>query len=122
MFIADFYCAKARLVIELDGSGHYSKEQSISDSKRTAAMEELNLKVMGIPNIEVDRNFRNVCEYIDCVVRESLPQSPAVIAPSEEGAEEVNLYNISLVPPSEEGEKAKELLINTEHRIYRRQL
>ena len=35
-YIADFYCAKARLVIELDGGGHYSEEQAEKDASRTS--------------------------------------------------------------------------------------
>ena len=34
-YIADFYCAKARLVVELDGSGHYTLEQQQADTRRT---------------------------------------------------------------------------------------
>ena len=35
-YIADFYCAKARLVIELDGGCHYSEEQAEKDAIRTS--------------------------------------------------------------------------------------
>ena len=43
--IADFYCAKAQLVIELDGGGHYSEEQLQKDAKRTQALEQMGLMV-----------------------------------------------------------------------------
>lgn len=42
-FIVDFYCAKARLVIELDGGGHYAKEQTSKDNNRTKILESMNL-------------------------------------------------------------------------------
>ena len=36
-YIVDFYCAKAKLVIELDGSGHYTEEGKQYDKERTAS-------------------------------------------------------------------------------------
>lgn len=86
-YIADFYCAKARLVIELDGSGHYSPDSIKKDMLRDKELESMNLKVLRFSNLEIDRKFRAVCEYIDVCVKESLPQSPVVTAPSSEGAE-----------------------------------
>ena len=85
-YIADFYCAKARLIIELDGGGHYTAEQRIKDEKRTDDLNAMNLTVVRICNLDIDRNFRGVCAYIDRLVQNSLPQSPSVTAPSSEGA------------------------------------
>ena len=85
-YIADFYCAKAGLVIELDGSGHGSAWQVRKDHVRTNELEKMNLTVLRISNLEIDRNFHGVCEYIDLLVRSSLPQSPSAPAPSSEGA------------------------------------
>jgi len=64
-YIADFYCSKARLVIELDGSQHYEEKGLLKDRIRTERLEERGLFVMRIPNYEVNTNFHNVCEYID---------------------------------------------------------
>ncbi len=64
-YIADFYCAKAQLVIELDGGGHYSKEQLERDAVRTKELKAMNLTVLRICNLDIDRNFPGVCEYID---------------------------------------------------------
>ena len=85
-YIADFYCAKARLIIELDGGGHYTTEQKIKDEHRTNDLNTMNLTVARICNLDIDRNFRGVCAYIDRLVQNSLPQSPSVTAPSSEGA------------------------------------
>lgn len=74
-YIADFYCAKAQLVIELDGGGHYTPQQAAKDQLRTRELEGMKLTVMRICNLEIDRNFRGVCEYIDRAVNSSLPQS-----------------------------------------------
>ena len=74
-FIADFYCHQAKLVIELDGSQHYEEAGLAYDAERTAFLEGLGLRVLRIPNNEVNSNFRGVCEYIDAAVQES-PSQP----------------------------------------------
>ena len=73
-YIADFYCAAAKLVIELDGSQHYENSGMTRDAERTAFLGGYGLTVIRIPNNEVSRNFRGVCEYIDAAVRQSLSQ------------------------------------------------
>ena len=73
-YIADFYSAEAKLVIELDGSGHYEPEKMQKDAQRTAFLEAYGLRVVRIPNNEVTGNFRGVCEYIDAAVKQSLSQ------------------------------------------------
>ena len=88
-YIADFYCAKARLVIELDGGGHYTAEQEEKDKIRTKELECMNLTVIRICNLDIDRNFCGVCEYIDLIVKKSLPQSVLLTAPSSEGAKDI---------------------------------
>lgn len=86
-FIVDFYCAKARLVVELDGGGHYSKENQSYDNSRTAVLEKYNLSVIRFSNVDVTDNFYGVCEKIDIEVKKSLPQSRiGSTAPSSEGA------------------------------------
>ena len=68
-FIVDFYCAKAKLVIELDGGGHYTEAQTKKDELRTRKLETMNLTIIRICNLDIDRNFRGVCEYIDTTVK-----------------------------------------------------
>ena len=68
-YIADFYCAKARLVLELDGGGHYNEQQTKKDQFRTKELESLNLTVLRICNLDIDHNFRGVCEHIDLTVK-----------------------------------------------------
>ena len=90
-YIVDFYCAKAKLIVELDGGGHYTVEQAEKDTIRTKELEAMNLSVLRICNLDIDRNFDGVCEYIDMMVQKSLPQSATrssrLPAPSSEGAE-----------------------------------
>ena len=73
-YIADFYSAKAKLVIELDGSQHYEDGNMEKDTERTTFLEGYGLTVIRIPNNEVSRNFQGVCEYIDAAVKQSLSQ------------------------------------------------
>ena len=68
-FIADFYCHKAKLVIELDGSQHYTKEGKEKDAFRTEILEGYDLRIIRFTNGDINNNFRNVCKYIDAVVR-----------------------------------------------------
>ena len=71
-YIADFYSAEARLVIELDGSQHFEKLNIEKDEERTTYLKGYGLTIVRIPNNEVDRNFRGVCDYIDAIVKQSL--------------------------------------------------
>ena len=73
-FIVDFYCAKAKLVIELDGSQHYDSQGKKQDAQRTAFLEGYDLRVLRIPNNEVNRNFQGVCEFIDAAVKSAWSQ------------------------------------------------
>ena len=73
--IVDFYCAEAKLVVELDGSGHCTELGKQYDAERTAFLEEYGLTVIRIPNSEINNNFRGICDYIDHTVEQSLSQS-----------------------------------------------
>ena len=73
-YVADFYCAQANLVVELDGSQHYEDDNIKKDDERTAFLKGYGLKVIRIPNNEVNSNFNGVCEYIDAAVKQSLSQ------------------------------------------------
>ena len=68
-YIVDFYCFKAKLIVELDGSQHFNKTNTLKDKIRTEKLEEFDLTVIRIPNNEIDENFYGVCEYIDSFVK-----------------------------------------------------
>ena len=63
-YIADFYCAKAGLVIELDGSQHYEEQQIRLDEARTNYFQSLGLTVVRYTNFDVNHHFRAVCSDI----------------------------------------------------------
>ena len=68
-YIADFYSAELKLVIELDGSQHYDPEAKLYDEERTEFFKGYDIEVVRINNLEITRNFRGVCLYIDKIVK-----------------------------------------------------
>lgn len=68
-YIADFYCAKAKLVIEIDGSQHYTLDGRKHDRKRTDFLKGYDVKVVRITNDKVNNNFEGVCKYIDSITK-----------------------------------------------------
>ena len=71
-YIADFYCSKAKLIIELDGSQHYTEEGEEYDQIRTDILERYGLEVIRFSNADVDKNFVGVCEAIDEKVKQRI--------------------------------------------------
>ena len=70
-YIADFYSAEAKLIIELDGSQHYEDENIRKDARRTEFLEAYGLRIIRVANNEITEKFDGVCDYIDAVVREA---------------------------------------------------
>ena len=69
-YIVDFYCAKAKLVVELDGSQHYDPKTVAYDTQRTAYLEGLGLKVLRYANNDVTQRFQSVCQAIDTEIKQ----------------------------------------------------
>ena len=69
-FVVDFYCSKAKLILELDGSQHDTELGKASDIERTDILQKYHLEVMRFKNEEIDQNFQSVCEKIDQKVKE----------------------------------------------------
>lgn len=63
-YIVDFYCASAKLVIELDGSQHYEQEGRQKDTLRDTYLQNLGLTVLRYSNLDVNKNFEGVCADI----------------------------------------------------------
>ena len=74
-FVADFYCHQAKLVVELDGSGHYMPQGQAYDKNRTAILESQGLMVLRFSNLDVLKRFAGVCEQIDLTVKERMKGS-----------------------------------------------
>ncbi len=95
-YVVDFYCASAKLIIELDGSQHATDSGIKKDAERDAFFNSLGLTVMRIPNFEIHENFNGVCEgiwdfiesasvYAQSSVKKSLLLEEKVDSRSEDG-------------------------------------
>lgn len=71
-YIVDFYCYKARLVVELDGSQHCDPTALTYDDRRTEFLNRQGLHVLRISNLDVMHEFAGVCELIDRIVRDRM--------------------------------------------------
>lgn len=64
-YIVDFYCPNKKIVIELDGSQHYTTDGLEYDKIRTELLNAYNLKVIRFSNYEINYKFKEVCELIE---------------------------------------------------------
>lgn len=64
-YILDFYCPKAKLAIELDGSQHYEPDAVFYDEKRTAYLTQHGIVVLRYTNRDIHTRFKEVCDDID---------------------------------------------------------
>lgn len=64
-YIADFYCSKARLIIEVDGGLHSEDANARSDAIRDSWLRAQNLEVYRIPDTAI---FANADEVADGVI------------------------------------------------------
>ncbi len=74
-YIADFYCHKAGLVIEIDGSGHYTEDGKSYDKHRSARLEGYGLQIIRFSNRDVEEKFEGVCFLIDKTIKERISGS-----------------------------------------------
>ena len=73
-YIVDFYCHKAKLVIEIDGGQHYSERKSLGDRDRDMHLVSLGLSVLRFSNLDVLHNIEKVLEKI--YLYSNPPESP----------------------------------------------
>jgi very-short-patch-repair endonuclease len=69
-YIADFYCPKLKLVLEIDGYSHMGNRAQEYDANRTKYFESIGLKVVRIANEDVLKNISGVMEGIIGIVNE----------------------------------------------------
>jgi len=74
-YVVDFYCSKAKLVIEIDGVGHAENEQKEYDDERTAFLNGFNLHILRFWNNDVIENSEVVYDIILQAIRKS-PLTP----------------------------------------------
>jgi len=71
-YIVDFYCHSAKMVVEIDGSQHYSDEGKADDSKRDDFLKKYGLQTIRIADSDVNQHFYAVCQYINGAVKERM--------------------------------------------------
>ena len=71
-YIVDFYCPKAKLVIELDGSQHYEEDALFYDAQRTDYLNQHGIVVLRYTNREIHTRFKEVCDDIGFQVNERI--------------------------------------------------
>ncbi len=71
-YVVDFYCAKAKMAVELDGGQHFVEDGLSYDENRTHELHQAGIEVLRFSNRDVWENFSGVCEKIDAVVKERL--------------------------------------------------
>jgi very-short-patch-repair endonuclease len=69
-YVVDFYCAKAKLVVELDGEHHWDEEEQFHDEQRDKYLNSIGLRVLRFSNHQLMDNFSEVCGMIDRTVKE----------------------------------------------------
>jgi leucyl-tRNA synthetase len=63
-YILDFYCKEKRLLIEIDGEIHQTKENKEYDEVRDKYFRELNFKILRFKNYEIEKDTEKVVEKI----------------------------------------------------------
>lgn len=71
-YIVDFYCSSAKLIIEADGGGHFYDDKIEYDEKRDDFLKNKGYTVLHFSNLDIDKNFYEVCSVIDRTVKEKL--------------------------------------------------
>jgi very-short-patch-repair endonuclease len=72
-YIADFCCRELRLVVEVDGQVHETREQAAHDANRDAYLKTRGYMILRFPNEDVLLNSRSVQEKIAFTVRRLRP-------------------------------------------------
>jgi very-short-patch-repair endonuclease len=70
LFIADFYCHKLKLVIEVDGEVHDDEEVIEHDDGRTGELEKYGIRVLRFRNAQVLDNLTDVSNQIQEYISE----------------------------------------------------
>ena len=63
-YIVDFYIDSAKMIIELDGSQHYSEEGEAKDIIRDSYFKRIGIKVLRYTNRQINERFKDVCDDI----------------------------------------------------------
>ncbi|MCL2591633.1 MAG: endonuclease domain-containing protein [Betaproteobacteria bacterium] len=73
-FIVDFYCYKAKLIVEIDGSQHYTETGLAYDAERESILNSYGLSTIRFSNHDVNENFEDVCNAISQFIQKTAPK------------------------------------------------
>lgn len=93
-FIVDFFCEKALLAVELDGSPHFTEHGTDYDTDRTILLRKGHIDVIRFTNNDVDYHFEEVCSAIDEKVKIKIISFAALRSKYEE------VHSVDDLPPS----------------------
>ncbi len=77
-YIMDFYCASAKLAVELDGSQRYSEEGQAYDAQRSTFLQSQGIEVLRYSNSDVLQNLRGMCQAIDLTVSHRMKRAEEI--------------------------------------------
>lgn len=86
IYTADFYCAEAKLVVEVDGDSHVSDEAKQYDAARDRWMNQQGIRVLRFTCSQVDRETQKVLAAIDAELKDEIPSPPAPLPVNSENA------------------------------------
>jgi very-short-patch-repair endonuclease len=95
-YIVDFYCPRAKLVIEVDGGQHYSSENMLSDKRRDNYLKSKRLTILRFSDTDVLVNTEVVIQQIV----QSLEKNPL-------SQEQTSHFTAPGSPPLMKGERTK---------------
>jgi very-short-patch-repair endonuclease len=84
-YTADFVCAEARLVVEIDGADHFTEKGKRHDANRDRWMKEQGIRVLRFTGKQVDLDSQAACEAIDAALRAQHPSPPTPLPQRVEG-------------------------------------
>ena len=83
-YILDFYCAKANLAIELDGSQHFMDDGQQYDLVREEYLRKnYGIRILRFSNLDISENFEGICTTIDMAVKKASPPRGEAVERSE---------------------------------------
>jgi len=64
-FVIDFYCARSKLAIEVDGDSHFSEVSEVFDKERQDFIESFGISFLRFTNKDIYENLDEVLSKID---------------------------------------------------------
>lgn len=107
-YIVDFYCAAARLVIELDGSQHFEPAHQSKDQQRDAYLAQQGLLVLRFDNLQVLKETDAVIQVVLRTLETRIPPAPLLqrgVQTSAETSSITSSVTNSVPPPSVKGSR-----------------